>query len=375
MTPRRPSRPDQGAALLLALLVLAIASAAVLLAFTAALFEWQAGSAAGRIQQAIGTAESGLASVRSGWSPLFDTLPRGQAVALPVLSLGTADTARMALLPLSGAVYRIASEGRHTTPRGTATAFLAEYVRLDAPLPEIAAALTAVDTVVVSGGTSLDGSDSVPPGWGGRCPSLAAGLPALRLGTGTNWSGTCSGCAGSPPVLLDSTLTTSVLDQFGPDDYASLAARAVHVVGGMVTGVGPVVAGAPAVCLVADSLNWGEPLAAGPAVACRGFFPIIHATGDLQLNGGRGQGVLLVDGNLDLSGGASFTGVLVVLGRLTASGSGGSILGGVLADRVSSGSGVPFSVQYSSCAVQRVLQAAGRPVPIGLEGWHWTQLY
>lgn len=363
---------ERGATLLLALVVLVIASAAVLMAFTAAFFEWRAGGATGRVQQALATADAGLASVEGGWSPFFDSLPRGQPVQLPSLVLGPSDSAGLTLLPLTRSLYRVSSQGWRITPQGGASAVLAAFLRLDPPMPQAAAAISAVDTALMAAGT-FRGDDSIPPGWAVRCPPPASAMPGLRVGTGTSWSGSCPGCSGSPAALIDSTLSAALLTRFGPDDYASLALRAAHTLAGTIPGPQPAVGGSPAACLTADSLNWGEPLAGGPGSACRGFYPIIHVPGDLRLVGGRGQGILLVDGDLDLAGGAMFAGIVVVRGRLTASGSGGTVLGSVLASRVVLAGAGSLLVQFSSCALGRVLEAAGRPMRLG--GWSWTQVY
>ncbi len=370
MTARPRSAGTRGAALLLALLVLIAGSAAVLLGFTDALLQWRAGRGTSGVERAHAAAETGLAMVESGWSPAYDTLPRGQLLALAPLSLGGGDSTRITILPLSGSVYRLTAIGRHITPVGTASAILATYLRIDAPYPEILAALSVLDTAVVDN-ASLLGNDSMPSTWAGRCSPPGPPRAGLRVGAATVW-GACPGCAGAPPVAQDSALSPAVFNRFGPDTYAGLAARALRVATGTLTGLGPVVVGG--LCLQSDSTNWGEPLGSGPATACREFFPVVHAPGNLRLDGGRGQGVLLVDGDLELTGGVAYTGVVVVRGSLRATGLGGRITGGVLAAQADLGPGSgPLTVQYSSCALRRALRAAGLPAP--LPGWRWAELY
>jgi len=61
--------------------------------------------------------------------------------------------------------------------------------------------------------------------------------------------------------------------------------------------------------------NWGSPTS--PTGPCGGYYPIIHITGTGSvINGQEGQGVLLVDGSLDVQGGFQFFGVTIVKGSI-----------------------------------------------------------
>jgi len=70
-------------------------------------------------------------------------------------------------------------------------------------------------------------------------------------------------------------------------------------------------------CATGILSNWGEPVVSTATEPCRTWFPVLQRTGDLILDGGRGQGVLYVTGNLVLAAGASFAGVVLVEGSLT----------------------------------------------------------
>ena len=77
-------------------------------------------------------------------------------------------------------------------------------------------------------------------------------------------------------------------------------------------------------------LNWGNP--ENPGAACWDWFPVIHITGNANVqSGGVGQGVLLVDGDLDLRGNFAFYGIVIVQGSLGTQGSGNRVYGGVMA--------------------------------------------
>jgi hypothetical protein len=96
--------------------------------------------------------------------------------------------------------------------------------------------------------------------------------------------------------------------------------------------------------------------------------------GNLKLTGGAGQGILLVDGNLDASGGVNFFGPVIVRGALsvTGNGSGARFVGGVMAENVYltdskvAGNAV---VSYSSCAIQKALNGSAPPVFDRTRGW------
>jgi len=60
--------------------------------------------------------------------------------------------------------------------------------------------------------------------------------------------------------------------------------------------------------------NWGEPVDRSSACATR--VPVIFAPGDLTIDGGVGQGVLLVGGHLVIAGAFTFSGQIVVRGGM-----------------------------------------------------------
>ena len=121
-------------------------------------------------------------------------------------------------------------------------------------------------------------------------------------------------------------------------------------------------------------LNWGEPT--DLSHACAGYFPIIHVNGDARMqSGGRGQGILLVEGDLDLRGAFEFYGVVIVQGAFQTQGSGNRVNGAVWASnaQIQDQSLVGGSVtQYSSCAVEQAIlnnASLNRARPIMDRGW------
>jgi hypothetical protein len=116
--------------------------------------------------------------------------------------------------------------------------------------------------------------------------------------------------------------------------------------------------------------SWGDPHHIGRSEGCEAFFPIIHAAGALTVTGGRGQGVLIVDGRLIIRGPFLFAGVVLARGGIETVGEGVDISGLVLSP--------PFTVamlvgagtiRRSTCAVAKASEAARRPLPERLGGW------
>jgi hypothetical protein len=102
----------------------------------------------------------------------------------------------------------------------------------------------------------------------------------------------------------------------------------------------------------------------------------VWSESDLVLDGIRGQGVLMVNGDLTLGGGVEFQGPVLVKGTLRTSGAGGWITGAAIARAVSFGTagvlGAPV-VQFSRCAVSRALTQSATLVPLAERGW--AELY
>jgi hypothetical protein len=105
--------------------------------------------------------------------------------------------------------------------------------------------------------------------------------------------------------------------------------------------------------------------------------PVILFTGDTQINTGKGQGVIIVQGNLRIQGTFIYDGIILATGNIDFHGTGGTssrIYGGLFSansadvgDLISI-TGAPV-ITYSSCAVAAVLASAGRGVPLAQRGW------
>lgn len=247
-------------------------------------------------------------------------------------------------------------------------------------LPDVVAdaALIARDSVTVIDSARVVGTDTALAAWGGSCATAlstaAIALPdTTRLCDGTCGLGSTTGrIVGAPPLREDSSAAdTAHYRVFGAETWATLTAHAALVIpAGSVVSPAPVVMGTACDRTRAD--NWGSPTSASP---CDTYAPLIWARGDIEMRGGTGQGVLLVDGDLTLSNGAVFAGVVITRDDLRSIGVGGSVLGAVLAGDavVAAGDhttlGGMTRIQRSHCAVDRALEWSARLVPTRQRAW------
>jgi hypothetical protein len=369
---------ESGYALLLMLAVLALGSILVAASFLMARLEAQSGEGTLNGTRAYEAAESGLAEITAWWDPqLYDTLPVGDSLAVPRRMLGTGSYVG-SVRRVSEPLFLVRVEGEVPNPPSAfpARRLLTSLVRLEGTNPGIHAALTVRDSFAWDASGTINGTDTVPPGWISKCSGIDSSVAGVRYAPSVvpSW-GSCGGssCAtGTPGATVDSTVADSTLLSFGGQGYSSLALRALRTPTGTIGPIGPAVIGSPSSCLLSDSLNWGEPTPAGPTAACQNYYPIVHAPGDLTLTGGRGQGVLLVDGNLTLSGGTAFTGLVVVQGTLTSGAGGGSIVGAAIARRVlvsSVFSGPSLQLQYSACVLPYTVRGSAVVTPLPYRSW------
>ena len=365
---------ERGAALALTLIALVVVGALVGGSFLIALLDRRSGETALRAAQALGAAEAGLDQAMTAWRATnHASMTVGATRSLGAGTLTGGASHSDTLTRLGGTLFLLRSVGKSRVGSVFARAQVARFIRLDPAGLDGKAAVATLEGAAVGGSSRVDGADSLPLGWGLLCPPPdTIGVAGIRDSMGSvTFSGSCSGgscVSGHPPVQPDSTLGGLALTQLGAQSFAGLFAAADVTVGGVVTGVAPRVAGS--VCEQSDSLNWGEPLPTA-GHPCRNYFPVIAAQGGTVLGSGRGQGLLLVNGDLEVSGGFEFFGPMVILGTLNGSGAGGRLSGAVLARRVMLSDHT--EVRFSRCAVSRALAGSARPRPIRERSW--SRLY
>jgi hypothetical protein len=312
-----------------------------------------------------------------GWNQQWNTTASPGVIATVgyTPSDGSLDTVR--IINLTHGNFLVTSTGMAGTVGGAqARRRVAQLVALAMPTLNMVGALTTRGSTKIGGSSFIDGTDDTIPNW--SCPPGGSGMPAIGIDDSTKID--FSGCknqsclSGSPKIAqtpvaaADSTYT-----QFGDVSWDQLTAMADKRIpsGATLSSVGPTYLNGA--CNYGDLTNWGDPLRTG--TACVNYFPIIYAQGDLQMTGGAGQGILIVEGNLSVSGGFQFYGPVIVKGSLKTTGTGGHFNGGVMAGNVDFAQNTILGnavVNFSRCALTRALSGSAKP---GLSrGRSWMEL-
>ena len=217
----------------------------------------------------------------------------------------------------------------------------------------------------------------MPAGWGGVCTGGLEDKPGILTDDedGVSSQGAAE-ITGAPDVLEDPYIADSTFTKFGDLEWDDLTAMANIVLsGGNINNTGPD-STAAGECNAGQAFpdNWGNP--ENPGAACFDWFPIIHVTGNTRIqSGGVGQGILLVDGDLDMRGSFSFYGIVIVQGEVGTQGSGNRVMGGIMASNANfdSQSLVGGSeVTNSTCAVTRAIlnnPSLTRVRPLASRSW------
>lgn len=379
------SRNRPGFALAISLAAIVIIGAIITGMFFASTQEYRMSRNSAMQARALTAAEYGMnAILQSGrWNPAWNTAATGHlADTVFVPGDGGLDTVRVT--KLSEGMFTLTSTGRVGPATGAQSRHrLGALVTLAIPQLNMLGALTTQGNFKIGGSSSLSGADDTIPKW--DCPPPGSPVPGLALPDASKIS--TSGCggssltcvSGSPQVLqTPEAANDSTYFNYGSGlDWNKLTGMAtkVYASNANLNGLSASVSGS--VCNTSDPSNWGDPLHETLSLApCQSYFPIIYAQGDLKITGGEGQGILLVNGDLSVQGGAEFYGPVIVKGSLKIAGTGGHFNGGVMAANVDLEQSTLLGnavVSYSSCALARAL--AGAATPTFLPGRSWTELY
>lgn len=374
---------ERGMALAVALFALVIIGMLVAGTFFSGRLEQQSGQNTFYAGQAAEAAEAGISdAIGSALPTTLMALPVGGAdMDLGTVSLGSRVDVTKRLSRLTSSVFLIRTVGSRRNAAGTAlaTRSAASLLRLVTPHLLVRGGLSAIGNITVSGNATVSGIDTTPPLWkttpGVECPPEADKAGVAYNGS-LNQTGS-SVITGSPPKQADPTLTADNL--LGGTNFAALKAlRTLTLTSANLNGLAPATTGTPPVCDATVQTNWGAPV--DNTSPCFNYFPIIYHYGDLSLSGaGLGQGILLVEGNLNVQGQISFFGPVIVTGSVHVRGTGSDdvkFYGGIVASDVQlddSRLNGNATVLYSSCANRRALQGSGVVTRLAERGW--IQIY
>lgn len=393
----RAPRPRRGFAMFMALGALVIIAVLVAGSSFITLQESQLGQNQLVQSRAMAAAEYGLNKIQADWDKTPNLQMNNGAsfdMQYQVPSIG--DWCKVRITRLNNETFWLVSEGRSSVGNSinqarTAVKRVSAFLRLRIPTIKANAAITAGGNVTVKGGAAIEGKNTNPPGWSG-C-SAGADKPGIVVPTGstvtTQGSSTVDGVACiSPNNPPNCGWTTDPLAadsnsyiRYGDENWNSLTAQAnITIPGGTIGNAVAPDTLANGSCNKGNTLNWGEPHRSGTDYmpGCINYFPIIYSTADVTLNGdGRGQGILLVNGNLTINGSFEWHGLIVVTNDIVRGNGNAQVYGGVMArNEVKTDASVlsgTTNYYYSGCALERALRGSAQVVQGKQRAW--VELY
>jgi hypothetical protein len=363
----------EGFALAIAMIAIVVIGALIAGAFFTSTQEYRIGRNSLLDQRAFAAAEAGVNEpIQTFLKTKNVTMNVGTNYTLvDTLTIPGGSYAIRRFTKLDTATYWVTSDGYAGGRSGSIASHhkLNAIYRIAIPTFNIYGALTVRGQVEVQGSSKVDGNDEIPPQWGtsGICPAVG---PALAGVTAPDTSIVCNGTCpenkfekerilGSPaqsenPAAAD----TNTYYKFGDQNWKTLTANADITLDAGNYKTLPSVTGTQ--CNTSDVYNWGDP---GRTTACADYFPIVYIKGDLKVQANsRGQGVLLVDGSMEMAGGFEFNGILIVRNDIKSTGNGNKISGSAFAGNTYTTDNTSVSgnseIQYSSCAIERAARGA-----------------
>jgi Tfp pilus assembly protein PilX len=377
---------ERGMALAVAIFALVVIGALVAGAFFAGHLEQRTGRNTLYAAQAADAAERGVSRVVSDWDQFnLNNIAIGTSTFIGTTTAGSV-TYTQNVRRLNNDLFLVQSLGSRVDASGTTLAqrTVAMVTRLSYVTATANAAVTAGKSVNFNGNAfGVIGNDSVPQGWTGETGcTTGANKAGVRTAETVGADGQQdNNIIGSPAqVEHDPTVTADFFNIFGDVTFDELKKNA-DIILPLTTpynGAAPsLTAGNPQRCNTADQMNWGEPHrnGVGYTAECVNYFPIIYGSGSqTQLAaGGRGQGLLLVEGDLSISGGFEWTGLIVAKGGIKIVGNGNKVTGALLAQDVAVDDQNVISgnttLQYSSCALSKAIQGSAFAEPLTMRSW------
>ncbi len=361
-------RTERGIALAVALVALVVIGGIVAGTFFISSMEQKTAENTVEAALAQQAAEAGIQHTVANWQTSYHALATNASATLARDSVAPGSYFDVTISRLGWNFFQVKSVGT----RGGSTQTLAVVLRFIQANPNLGAALTGRSSTSIAGNATVTGNNTNPPNWTGCAAS--ANVAGARSNTAITRGGSAQ-LSGSPDSIPNDPQVTTATFQ---SPYTELLSKVTLTrAGGDLRGIAfaPTTSGSPAACNAANQNNWGEPWrqpTPGTVTQCTGYTPVVLLTASSQMDQGRGQGVLLVNGNLTLSGPFEWTGLVIVTGTLTTSGNGAKITGAAMAQGGYSISGTP-TITYSRCAVDYVLNNTGSVRPVN--GRAWNQMF
>lgn len=395
-------RDRRGITLVLALFTLVVLGAAVGTSFLVVRTDRLSSSQSTYAGEAQLAAESALGELEATWDPAVQNVLPVWTSAVPTEWSSGTRTLQAGKLFHSVTVRRLNPQLFMATALGwraggggrLSELALVELYRLAKPTIGVNAAVTVSEPIKFNGNAfAVSGINALPPQWGvGECAALDAGTSDDVVGV-RSAAGTGVGTAdldnvfGYPAkhVANDPSITSATFNDFLDYTFATLGSQpGVKLLPNTTpyNGVGPIATGG--VCDKTVLLNFGEPFrnppTGGAVTQCMGYFPVVHGTGAQTkfAAGSRGQGTMLIEGDLELVGGFTWVGLIIVRNQIKITGNGNKIYGALLAEGadVDAGNGSiggNVDINYSACAIEKAISGASLARPLGQRAW--SQVY
>lgn len=366
----------EGMALAMAMFAIVVIGALIAGAFFASTQDFRIGRNSLVAQRAFTAAEFGLNKTMANWDQTLNIKFAVGKDTTFTYAVGDGGTSSVRATRINDYTYWFVSEGSAgvNTPIETRRR-TSMVMRLAYPAVKYGGALTLAGGGTIKGSSQVYGTNVNPPGWDcanypGRDTTAVAYAPTSTLTVQKT-----SNAIGTPATYADPNAgTDGTYVKYGDESWTSLVANADIKLSGDPGTVLPVTT-ADGKCNTSVPTNWGEPLHDLTAVtACQSYLPIIYVSTDVHLSQGRGQGILLVDGSLFVTGSFDWYGLIIVRDQFTKSNGSANIFGAAMARNASISATTNditgnVTFQYSKCAIEMALRGSARLLPAKKRAW------
>ena len=301
-------------------------------------------------ERALHAADAAIVAQLSAWDArAFASSPIGtRTIFTPALPSGRSATVTLVRTSIDGALIEALGVSTHNGVPQNAERRVTRVLTVRNPPLQLESPLTILGSAVFASAGTVSTTDETPPGWSADC----AGSDSIDA-PGRSVTDTLAARA-----LFDARWPQWLASASRSESAGSVTALAPIVTGPLCTpGTGELRRGMGAVSACTN--EWG-------ARAVMSAWPLTLGASS------RHQGVLMIDGDLNVARDLEVFGLLMVRGALNDSGGHLRVLGAALVrDEMGHGSRFGFAsrVRYSRCALRRALSATGAPAAITTRGW------
>lgn len=371
----------RGSALLIALIAIIVLALLSTAAILGSMQEFRGGRNALVEQRAFAVAEFGLNREIANWDRSRNLPPPvGRAVGVTDSSpvyVAQGDSARVFITRLTQNTFWVVAVGRASIGNGQLEAQRQTHalVRLAYPSITPGGAIVTAGNIDVKGSADITGRNTDPANWT-QCASIA-GRDTFAIAYAPGKSATIQKplqvIGGIYPDPAASDSNTYV--RYGTETWNTLTANADITIGGGTWQPEPV--GTATECTYGTA-NWGEPTrGTGAILGCKDYFPIIYSSAGITLSHGRGQGVLLVNGDVRLTGNFQWYGLIIARDDIIKGNGTFDLWGSVMSrnanvndDNAITGNS---SFRWSKCAVESALR--GSAILTRAKERSWVQMF